>query len=142
MSIATALYSRLSSDAGITAITSRIYPLAAKQGASVPYVVYSQTGNRHVHHFGGAAGLAAPRFQISCWDDDYIGARALAEQVRDAMDGYRGTMGGGGNTANVRGCFLEFDIDVYEPPTDAQKFGMYGVHMEFEIWHVESLPGL
>jgi hypothetical protein len=45
-------------------------------------------------HDTGPAGYAMSRFQLSCYAATVAGVKALAEQVRQTWDGYRGTVGG------------------------------------------------
>lgn len=145
MSFDGALYEQLKAHAATTALvgtgtSARIFPAIAPTSAAVPRITYHRIANSHVHHMGGASGLTATTMQIDCWDDDYLGANALGETVRDALDGYRGTMGTGGQTSAVQATFLNGDRTDFFPPTDASQIGFHRVMMEFVFWHTETVP--
>jgi len=69
-------------------------------------------------------GYVTTRVQVSCWASTYSAAKDVAEQVRDALQSYSGTMGGaGGVTVLDANCVSEMDIyedeaKVYHVPVD------------------------
>lgn len=141
MSIAGALSSFLKANTDVSLkVGSRVYRAIARQGTPFPYVIIQQISGRHVRHMAAASGLAAPVFQISCVDDDPVGADDLADAVREALDHFIGTMGTPPNTATVQAAFLEGEASMFEPPRDASDVGIHVVRMTFEIWHTETVP--
>lgn len=73
---------------------SRIYEVTAKQGESMPYIVYETFADNSEEHLGGISGLATERIQVDCYAATSAGAYALAEVVRLApLQMFRGTMG-------------------------------------------------
>ncbi|MEW5921568.1 MAG: DUF3168 domain-containing protein [Bacillota bacterium] len=134
MVIEEALYAYLSSHVGLTALVgSRIYPLVMPQGTTLPAVTFSKVSGPRVHAMQHDAGLAYPRFQVSCWGSTYKQAKEVAAQVRAALQDFKGTMGGPGG-AEVSGVFLEDETDLYEPNTQ-----IYHVALDFIIWHNEAV---
>src|SRR3990167_5508763 len=86
MSINSALYSRLSGYAGLTALVStRIYPELRDQGAAAPNVTIHEISAVPVHAMGADPGLIRLRMQVSSWDSTYDGARLVARQVGTAL---------------------------------------------------------
>ena len=137
MVIEEALYAYLSSHAGLTALVStRIYPLVMPQNATLPAVTFSKISGPRAHAMQQDAGLAYPRFQVSCWGGTYKQAKEVAGQVRAALQDYTGTMGGAGGVV-VSGVFLEDENDLYEPGTQA-----YHIAIDFIIWHLEGVTAL
>ncbi len=95
MTIESALYDRLAAAAGLTALVStRIYPLQAPQGETAPYVVWQRIGGRRIGHLAGASGVALATFQVACYATTFLAARAVADQVRYALNGFNGTQTG------------------------------------------------
>ena len=128
-----ALYSYLSGVAGLTALVStRIYPLMMPQDVTLPAVTYQRISGPRVHTMGTDPGLESPRFQLSSWASSYSSVKAVAEQVRLALQDYAGTMGGAGGVV-VQRAFLEGDQDFYEPDTL-----IYQVASDFIIWAEEA----
>jgi hypothetical protein len=90
MSAETALYSRLSTTDGVTALVgTRIFPMEAQQNSATPYITYQKI----TPHFlptlrRGALPLAGPNLQVNSWADTYATAKAVALEVRRSLDGY------------------------------------------------------
>ena len=130
MTIEEGLYDYLSSDVGVSALlSSRIYPGTLPQNWTAPAISYQRISGERNRILSGPDDRATPRIQIDCWADSYSGARALAEAVRSAIDGYAGLMG----TTQVGSVVLESDTDFYEPDTN-----VYHVSMDFWISHIET----
>lgn len=90
-----AIYARLMAVAALTALVgTRIYPERAPSGATRPYLSYFQVSRVGEVTLGGSGGLTTRRYQLDIWDDSYLGAKALAEQVRLALDSFHGTVAG------------------------------------------------
>jgi hypothetical protein len=90
--IDTAIWLRLSGYAGLSAlVAARIYPPPVPQNAVYPLVTYQLIDEVEQHAFGVASGIVDTRYQVDCWAFTLSGARALATQVRLALDNYAGT---------------------------------------------------
>jgi len=133
MQIGEALYSYLSSYAGLTALVgNRIYPLILPQGVTLPAVTYTQISGPRVHCMGSDPGLTHPRFQVSVWAESYSDMATVAAQVRAALQDYSGTMGGDDGVV-VQRIFLEDETDRnFEPNTKT-----FRRDLDFIIWHEE-----
>lgn len=103
-----------------------------KQGTAFPALTCQKISGPRVASKDGPAGLAHPRMQVSCWAKSYADAKAVAEQVRLALEGFSGIMGGAGGI-KVDITLLENEVDFYEPET-----GIYHVPVDFLIWHREE----
>ena len=131
MTIEEALKSRLTSYAGLAAlIGSRAFPMALPENPTLPAVVYQRISGTREQALGGSTGLARPRFQVIVWATTYAQARAAATQVRLALDGWDGVLGGtGGVQASIT---LLNEIDAVQ--TDPEQ---YGAILDFGVWHRE-----
>lgn len=78
---------------------ARIYKDSeAKQGVSLPYIVFEVFEGASQEDLGGISGMATNRIQLDCYAATSGGAYTLAEAVRLApLQMYRGQM----NTTNV-----------------------------------------
>lgn len=134
-----ALYSRLKNDAGVFGeVGLRIYPQVIPDDASMPAVAYSRVGGEHIRSLTGSSMAANPRYELICWADTLTGAKAVAEQVRDCLDGYSGTI----DSVTIHACVLENDSDLLQQQAGADAQRHYGIEMTFNIWHSESDPEL
>lgn len=131
MSIETALYSYLTSYAGLTALVGdRIYPLVIPEQAGLPAIAYQRISTRITYSHDGDSELDRTRFQFACVAKTAKEAREVAEQVVAALSAYSGPMDG----LNVGASFIENRLDGYEPqPTDA-----YVVRVDALLWHDRS----
>lgn len=138
MSILTGIYSKLAANTAVTTLTStRIYPHEAPSSAALPYITFYQISGPHAHHMLAAAGMTEPRVQIDSWDDDALGAETLADKVRLAMDGFRGTMG----SVSVRMCHLDDEAtDFFDKAHSSREGGIFRKRQDYMIWHTETVP--
>lgn len=78
---------------------------------SFPLHTYQRISGPRDHSHSGPSGLANPRFQINTYARKLTQAKAAAEELRRAMDGYKGLMG----AVDVQECFLATDRFDYDP---------------------------
>jgi hypothetical protein len=77
-----ALFTLLRNDAGLAAlISTRIYPGALPQGATLPAVTYRQVNEAPDYTQSGPSGFSNPRMQFDCLAATYEGAYALADAL-------------------------------------------------------------
>jgi hypothetical protein len=133
MTIDEALYTYLSTYAGlISLLSTRVYPEVLPQNVIYPAIVYQQIDGDRVHVMGNDSNLANTEWQLTCWGDTITSARAIAAQLRAALQNYSGTMGGAGGVTVQR---------VYIQPGEAsgQDAGTlrFYVRQSYLIWHEE-----
>lgn len=120
----------LAADATLTGLVStRIYSMRMPQTPTLPAVVFYRISNRRELVQNGDAGYARTRFQIDCWGSTYSSVKGVADAVRQRMQAYSGTMSG----LTVQRVAHLNDNDVFEEDTE-----IFGVSMDFEIWHLET----
>lgn len=105
-------------------------------GAVQASVVIQQIDGDHKHHTRGATGRVIGRFQLTCIDDDGVGGEAVAEQVRQALDGYRGAMG----STWISMCNLADQRSEHVPPSDGGGLGTYVESMDYMIGWTVTVP--
>lgn len=131
MKIEAALFSRVTTYAGFAALCgTRVYPIVLPQNPTLPAVTFQRISAVREQIFGGSAGLAHPRFQFTVWASTYASSRDVAEQLRLALDGYYGLMGGAGGVQ--ADATLVGEQEFFDPET-----GWYQTMMDFEVWHQE-----
>lgn len=127
--IEAALYSLLTTTAEISAIVgTRVYPVKLPQKPTAPAITYQRIYSARVRSTSGPSGLTRTRIQIDYWATTWEGAKALADTVREAIDGHRCTTAG----TRIGSIEVEADRDFYEP--DAL---FYRVSQDLTIWHEE-----
>lgn len=100
-------------DAGL-----RVYALLADQNVPLPRVTYQRISNVPTTDFQGRSNLDQVRVQVDSWAKSYAGAKALARQVRDAME-----------AAEFK-ALLTNDFDDYEPETR-----LFRVRQDYRCWY-------
>lgn len=128
----------------VSAITSlvgsgsnaRIYPEQARQGAALPYVLYTRAFGGTVHrHLGGYNGSRQSIVHVYCYASTRSGADALAESVKIGSQNMRGTYTG----ITVLACFIdEPPDDGHDSPLDGSDTKRYWTRLVLRIVHTES----
>jgi hypothetical protein len=127
MTFEQALFSYLSNHAGLKAlVNTRIYPITMPQNPTLPAVTYQKISGVVDY---GVSSIKRPRFQFDAWASSYSSARAVAEQIKSALNRYTGTMGGAGGVT-VIGTWIENEMDLFEPDT-----GLYRVSVDIRFEH-------
>jgi hypothetical protein len=131
-SIDTALYTRLSTFAGLVALAStRVYPPPAPQGATFPLVTYQQISGIRSYVYGNQSGFVVARFQLDSWAESAIGARALSEQVRLALSNYHGTS----DTIVIDYISIESEQRLFEDDVE-----LHRISQDYMVYFRETLP--
>ena len=129
-----ALTEYLQGYAGLVAIVGgRVYALIAPDDPLTPYVVFRRVSTPREHTQSGAAGMAQPRFQIECWGETKLVCVQAIEQVRFALDGFKGQMGVT-YPVTVGDAYCEGDNDDYDHATR-----LYGAMVDVRIRHEEAI---
>lgn len=108
----------------------RIWPGRRPQGSALPGIVYQRISTPRRSTHTGPSGLAWPRFQFSCWGRTLAEAAGVAEQLRLAIDGYQGTMGG----TYVAGAHVANELDDEDTET-----GHWRRIVDVIVWHREAV---
>lgn len=120
------LYTRLSTYAGLTALVStRVYPMILPQGVTFPAIEYSRVGTSPRDScMIEDAGIVRARYRITSWADTFSAVKAIADQVRQAMQRY--------TTSGVQATFIIGEYDIYDE--EAEK---YGAAIDIELIYEE-----
>jgi hypothetical protein len=140
MSIRSALRTYLFADAGIAAIAGpRICPVKLPQGLPRPALIYRRARKEgdHAHYLSGAAGHASALFEITAAADSYSAADALAEAVRQALDGAQNLTVAGTTIRNA--CLID-EEDGFAEPIDGGDDGVFFTTLIYELLYTETVP--
>lgn len=106
--IENAIFQRLSGFTALTALVStRITPHLLTQETAYPAVTYFIVAAPRETAMGSDPGIVHARVQIDAWGTTYSSTRDVKEQVRAALQRFRGTL----DTTIILDCFLEDDRD-------------------------------
>lgn len=139
MSLLTDLRAHLVADSGFSAITTRVRLYRSEQSDTEPRMVIHQISGDHKHHMTAATGKAIARIQLDCYGTSPVGAEALAEVVRQALDGFRGVMNSG---VFISMCHLDSERSSYTPPLEggSPEGGVDVVQIDYLIGWSVSIP--
>ncbi len=127
----------LRDNAAVSAIIgTQVFPQRAPQQKDLPYVVYEMISSQHMKDMDGASGLANPLFRVTSWETTYKKVKTLAEAVRLALVGFRGTILG----TKIQGIFLENQLDGFDLRPDGSEGNAERVIQEWSIWFAEPVP--
>lgn len=89
------IYNRLESDAAISGIVQdKIYPDIVPQNVTYPFVVYTITNSTPVDYKDGQSNLEEITVQIDCYTQSYDDTQTLANNIRNNLDRFTGTVEG------------------------------------------------
>jgi hypothetical protein len=134
--LSVAIFSRLSTDPGVTALIGagnacRAYPHRSPPHVrTYPMVVFRCPDESDLLTQGGGEGPIEQQLEIACIANTYEQATNLHKAVKDALDAQSGIWGG----IDVRGCFLHSDSEELATPpgSDPQQ---YIVESTYTAWH-------
>lgn len=92
---------------------SRIYP-RLPQGVTFPAVRYQRIDARRTQALDANVGVTEVTLQVDCMARTYAEAKALADELRTVLHGYRGAWG----SAVCRHVVLDTENDFYEQDGD------------------------
>lgn len=128
------IYAMLVAAAAVTALVgTRIRKGRARQNETLPYLVYRRTSTKRAATLTGPDGLPMPMVWIWCFAATSEAAEELADKVRTALDGQRGTAAG----IFVQSCQLQDDSDDDEQPVHADEVGTPFILLQFRLACVE-----
>ena len=131
MTLSQALFNYLSTYAGLASLVStRVYPVALPQGATLPAVTYQRVSTVRRRTFGAPRLGRQARFQFTVWASSYADREAIALQLIAALEGYSGTMGGGSGVV-VLAIQGEGETDDYGPTAK-----VWQAALDFTITHL------
>jgi hypothetical protein len=132
-----AVYERLSTGTAVTALVStRIYPIAPPQNATLPYVLIGTINETRYPTLTGATGVATSQLTIACVADTRLAAHNIAEAIRARINGFRGVVTPPG--LNIRMSVLQSRREVYLPPQDASGFGLFSSEETYTVHFLET----
>jgi hypothetical protein len=89
VSLGTAIYGRLSADAGVAALVGdRVYPTLLPQPSTFPAVTYAMVGSPWQTAQDGSR-IRTPRYRLVCWAKSYDEADAVGAAVAAALHLWR-----------------------------------------------------
>jgi len=105
-----AIYSILSNDAGVSAITTRIYPIMLPQNAVYPAISYQVNEDTEDETFDGQGTFQRINLEVDAWSDTHADMLALADAIKAAIKNYSGTVASNA----VDKITIDSAISVYE----------------------------
>lgn len=129
---------RLSTFAGVTAIVGtspndRVYPVVLPEKPTYPAITYRQIDSTRLQGPHSDPGVATVRVQVTAFAESFDAAKALAEQIRLALERY-GTAITGTDIAGVTvyDITIGSDADSYIPELD-----LFAISTDFSVTHQE-----
>lgn len=117
-------------------VDTRIGPDVGASDSTEPRITYRRILTNHLEGSIGSTGTSRATILVTAWTKSYKQTKQLAEFVRLALQGFEGTAS---DNANIT-ITLTDDSDVIQPPVSSENRPLYGVEMDFGVWHTETVP--
>jgi len=128
----------LKGNAGIAdAVAGRIFPGLAPQSASRPYLLWSRIADAPGHHLTAASDMSSALIQVDAMADSSIEAETAAEAVREAVDGYHGTMN---DELHIDSMWLDAEADFIESKGDGSDDNTYQISLSITVNYRRQVP--
>ena len=83
------VYELLKNDTGVKAlINARVYPLAAPQNVSKPYMTYRVIAGNKIQTMKGDIFQGSYRMQFDCYGTSYASVKAISQAVKNCLVGF------------------------------------------------------
>jgi len=131
MRIEEALVTYLTAHTGVkNIIGKRLYAFHAPANVTFPFITYQRVSTeRFLSHDEPVNDLATIRVQFDIFATTYAGALALLDELRDAMQGYQGTMSS---------MVVQAVLPALEQHLDMPDMDYYRVTIDYRISHTEE----
>lgn len=136
------LRARLLASPTFAALTQAIEPSSSSEKTKLPRVAYTRISRAGNHHMRAASGLVYLRIQFDIFAKHENEAAAIADAMRNRLDGFRGVI-----TTNDEP--LRFDVVQIEnergesvPPTDGSDKITFRRMVDVFVGCAESIPQL
>jgi len=107
------IYGKLSQESTVVAIVGqKIYPDLTPQDVKYPFCVYTIVNSTPVDFKDGQSNLEEVQFQIDCYTQSYDTTQELANNVRNSLDRFTGTVNGI-DVQTIK--YMSSDSEVYNP---------------------------
>jgi len=128
VSLRDGLVAHLKANAGVAAlVVDRVYHEGMPQNVVYPAVAYAKTSVERFQTLAGPSSLVKARVNVDVWAKTSAEAIALADAVKDALDGVTGSLGG----LSIQSCSYVSEADLSEFEGDRSDRHLT---IEFEIW--------
>src|SRR5262245_56770647 len=117
-----------------TLVSTRVYPEPLPQNSTLPALTYNQISAVRVRDFTGPACKSRHRISVSCWGSTYASARAVADALRQNIDGFQGWW----RDTFVGSVDLSNEFDLHEEFAGPVDVGIYRVVQDYIISHLET----
>ena len=119
----------------VAAVGANVFPARAPQDVAYPFAVVIKTSAAHQKNTQGRAGLAHTSVRVDVYHQLYATAEPLADQARQALDGYRGALANG---LSCLGVFQDDDANEWNRPVHSDEQGVQAVSLHLKIHANES----
>lgn len=121
MSVGTDIYTKLTGDAGVSALAgTRVYPNQFKQQDTLPAIRYSRITSTNFHTMSVDVGIERVRYQFDVIDTTYSGADALKDAVKAALRRWR--------KVGIQDTYLISESDIFD-----EELGLHRVRIDVDI---------
>lgn len=136
MSILAAFRTRLLADAGVSALTTRVYNGYAPVSATQPYGVLHSIGGSPHGHMANAAAIGESTMQLDWYAASATSRAALDEATRNAADGWSGSSG----SVSIRRIILDSPAHSIEGLDSGRESPTFRSRIDARVWFAQAEP--
>ncbi len=135
VTIEEALVEILLNDATVNSLVgNRIKPNYIPQNMAMPAVTYQEIDSPRDHTMDGPSGFVPARWQLNCWGTTYDSTSDVAEAIRQAYDGFSGTVG----NVVIQAITDEGHSDMPNLNAGNDQLRRLGKRQDFNVYYTEN----
>lgn len=115
----------------VTGLSNRVFPLVAKQGQDVPFIVYDRTNTVRDKTLTDFNGLVEVSFQIDIHEKSYSNLKTVSQNVITKLKSFEGQTWG---SYKIQSCEIENETEDYFDDDDVK---WYVSFIDFTIIYKE-----
>lgn len=112
-------------------VKERVHHNHMPETSEYPAVFFARSSREPMRTIDGDTSLRATRYSVECLSTGLDEAMDLADDLTEALEGYRGTQG----ATTFQGVFVEDVDDDYIPLNDASDEGINFAALQIAVWH-------
>lgn len=120
-------------------VGAAITPVSRRQKQNPPALTYQLAANTRQYTLSGPLGKSVARFQFVCYSKTALDGEAVADAIRNLLDGFSTPRGSGllGGLADVDWAAHQGEADARETAADGSDLGTFETAVEFLIRYRE-----
>ena len=116
--------------------TIPVYAGIVPNNVKEPYIIYQRVaGFKPARHINGPSIFGQTTFQIDVYSNNYLEVKRIADEIRQILDGYKGTVTINSDSIRIAGCSMVSERDSVEENVEPK---IYRASVDYDFMFQEG----